>query len=33
MEEEKATEGKIPGEVISGVKNGLMGPLAGMEIL
>ena len=30
MEEEKATEGKIPGEVISGVKNGLMGPLAGI---
>lgn len=30
MEEEKATEGKVPGEVISGIKNGLMGPLAGI---
>lgn len=30
MEEEKAVEGKIPGEVISGIKNGLMGPLAGI---
>ncbi|WP_236879580.1 PTS system mannose/fructose/sorbose family transporter subunit IID, partial [Clostridioides difficile] len=30
MEEEKGTEGKIPGEVISGVKKGLMGTLAGI---
>lgn len=30
MEEEKAEKGQMPGEVISGVKNGLMGPLAGI---
>lgn len=30
MEEQKATEDNIPAEVISGIKNGLMGPLAGI---
>lgn len=30
MEEEKANGGDIPGEVISGIKTGLMGPMAGI---
>mgnify|MGYP000844998671 CR=1 FL=1 len=30
MEEEKALEGKIPGEAITSIKTGLMGPIAGM---
>lgn len=30
MEEEKAIEGKIPGEAITSIKTGLMGPIAGM---